>query len=147
MAAPDIDHPVVLFDGVCNLCSDYVQFLLERDDAGRLRFASLQSPPGERLLASCGYEADPLAGIVLVDQAGCHRKSDAVIRIAQHLGAPYSILRLGRVIPRRLRDWLYDVVANRRYQWFGTREECLRPTPERESRFLDDGMYPPAKDG
>lgn len=141
------DHPVVLFDGVCNLCNGTVRFLLRRDRGGRLRFASLQSPPGESLLAECGYDANPLAGIVVVDAHGCHRKSDAILRIAAHLGWPYRLLTPTRWVPQTVRDRLYDFVATHRYGWFGTRDACMRPTADRGGRFLDDGMYPPPERG
>lgn len=136
------DRPVVLFDGVCNLCNGTVQWLLDRDPEGRLRFASLQSPPGEALLEECGFE-DALAGIVVVDDEGCHRKSDAVLRIAHHLGWPYRLAVPARFVPRIVRDRVYEFVANRRYRWFGQREACMLPTPELRDRFLAEGMYPP----
>ena len=141
----DVDQPVVLFDGVCNLCNSTVQWLLDRDTDGVLRFASLQSPPGHALLERCSYADDPLAGLVVVDSTGCYQKSGAVLRIAYHLGWPYRAVYPTRIMPGRVRDWLYDVVATRRYEWFGTRDACLMPTPERRERFLDDGMYPPAE--
>ena len=135
--------PIVLFDGICNLCNGTVQYLIEQDTERTLRFASLQSPPGKALLERCGYGEDALAGIVLVDEAGCHRKSDAVLRIGGHLGWPHRAGMVFRVLPRRFRDFWYNVIADRRYDWFGQREACMMPTDDRRERFIEGGMYPP----
>jgi predicted DCC family thiol-disulfide oxidoreductase YuxK len=131
------DAPVVLFDGVCNLCVGSVQFLLEHDDEEVLRFAALQSAAGAELLAQCGLSADNMDSIVLGEGEDCYTKSDAALRIAGHLGGGFRLATPLGLVPRRLRDAVYDVVAEHRYRWFGRREECLRPTPEREARFLE----------
>lgn len=130
------DHPVLLFDGVCNLCEGFVQFVIRRDPNARFRFAPLQSAPGEQLLADCGWAGERLEGLVLVADGRCYRKSDAVIRTATRLGWPYRLLGPTRYLPRSLRDVCYDVVADRRYAWFGRKEECLVPTDDIRSRFL-----------
>jgi predicted DCC family thiol-disulfide oxidoreductase YuxK len=135
-------HPVVLFDGVCNLCVGSVQFLIERDPEARFRFAPLQSEVGERLVADCGLDSEAMDSVVLVDEGRCYVKSDAVIRIGRHLGGVYRLLSAGRLLPRRLRDAVYDVVAARRYGWFGRRDRCMMPTPDLRSRFLTEGPGP-----
>lgn len=139
------DHPIVLFDGVCNLCAGYVQFLVRRDPEGLFRFAPLQSTVGRRLLEEDGLDPDALDSIVLVEDGTCYVKSDAIIRIGTHLGGVYRLLGPGKYVPRALRNAVYDVVAANRYDWFGQRESCLMPTPELESRFLAGG--PAASDG
>ena len=133
------EHPVLLFDGVCNLCEWSVRFVIERDPEAKFRFAPLQSAVAEELLAACGYEGEQLDSVVLVDDGEWYAKSDAVIRATRYLGLPYSALRLSGVLPTRLRDRCYDFVAERRYRWFGKRDRCLMPTPERERRFLAGG--------
>jgi predicted DCC family thiol-disulfide oxidoreductase YuxK len=135
----DADHPVVLFDGVCSLCVGSVQFLIRHDDEGVLRFASLQSPAGDRLLEQCGESGTYMDSLVLVEGEDCYTKSDAALRIAAHLGGVFRLAAPLELLPRRLRDWGYDLVAKYRYQVFGRREECLRPTADLEQRFLDDG--------
>lgn len=132
---PD-DGPVVVFDGVCNLCTGTVRFVIPRDDAGRFRFAPLQSEPGERLYEACGEDADSPETFVVVEDGECRRKSTAAIRIAEGLGGVYRLATLARVVPRPLRDAVYDFVARHRYRLFGKRETCMRPTPEIEDRFL-----------
>lgn len=130
-------HPVVLFDGVCNLCTGYVQFIIRRDPDSRFRFAPLQSAIGRELVATCGRDPNSLDSIVLVDDGECHVKSDAVIRIAAGLGGIYHLARPFGILPRRFRDFWYDFVANRRYGWFGQKDHCMMPTPDIEARFLE----------
>lgn len=133
------DGPVVLFDGVCNLCNGAVQWLIERDDDGRLRFASLQSEAAARALRDAGVvDAATLPdSIVLIDEKGVHLRSTAALRIGATLGLPWSLGRIGLLVPRPLRDAVYSFIARRRYRWFGKRDACMRPTPDLASRFLD----------
>ncbi|MFA9415223.1 thiol-disulfide oxidoreductase DCC family protein [Natrinema sp. HArc-T2] len=137
-ANPD-DNPVVLFDGVCNLCNGFVQFILPRDTDGRFRFASLQSDVGQELLADHGLPTDELESVVLIEGDDCYTKSDAVIRIARLLGGVYTLLGPFRFLPRQLRDWAYDFVAARRYRWFGKKDQCTMPPSDVSvgERFLE----------
>lgn len=128
------DRPIVLFDGVCNLCSGAVQFLLEHDD-GQLRFAPLQSEPGQTLVDR--FDLDDADTIVFVEGEAAYTHSAAALRIARHLDSPWSWLGLLRYVPRPLRDLGYRLVARSRYRVFGTRDRCLLPTPEIKERFLD----------
>jgi predicted DCC family thiol-disulfide oxidoreductase YuxK len=132
-------HPVLLFDGVCNLCNRWIQFVIERDPDAVFRFAPLQSPAAQRALDKCGYDGDSLDSVVLVDDGECYAKSDAVIRTARHLGGVYRLLGPTGIVPRRLRNWLYDFVADHRYGWFGKRDQCMMPSPDVEDRFLAGG--------
>lgn len=127
---------VLLFDGVCNLCNGLVQFLLPRDRAGRLRFAPLQSDPGRALLARHDLPTASLETVVLVDGDRAYTKSAAAIRVAELLGWPYRLASVGRILPRRVRDWLYDVVAANRYDWFGRQDQCMVPDEDVSDRFL-----------
>ena len=130
------DGPVVLFDGVCNLCNGVVAFLVPRDTEGRLLFAPLQSDAGQELLARHGMPTEEFDSIVLVEGERAYTKSDAVIRIAELLGWPYRLARLGRVLPRGVRDWLYDLVAEHRYAVFGRKDRCMVPDEDVRDRFL-----------
>jgi predicted DCC family thiol-disulfide oxidoreductase YuxK len=129
------DGPVLLFDGVCNLCNGVVQFLLPRDRAGRLRFAPLQSAAGRELLARHDLPAD-LETVVLVEGDRAYTKSDAAIRVAELLGWPYRLAGIARLLPAGVRDRLYDVVATNRYDWFGRRDQCMVPDEDVSDRFL-----------
>lgn len=134
-AVPD-DVAVVVFDGVCNLCTGTVQFVIPRDPGGAFRFAPLQSDVGGALYELCGEDTDRPQTFVLIEDGECHRKSSAAIRIGERLGGLYRVATLGRLVPKPLRDWVYDRVANNRYSIFGKRDSCMMPTPDIESRFL-----------
>ena len=135
-SAGDTPHPVVLFDGVCNLCNGSVQFILKRDPRGRFRFASLQSEAGRSLMAEHGLDPDVLSSVVLVEDGRAWQESSAALRIARHLPGGWKLLRVFTVIPRPLRDAVYRWIARNRYRWFGKTETCWLPTPELRERFL-----------
>src|SRR5690606_12056108 len=129
---------IVLFDGVCNLCNAAVLFIIARDPAGRFRFAPLRSEFAVGLLASLGA-AVPRAGadsIVLIQDGRVYQRSDAALRIAAHLSGPWPLLSRLKVLPKALRDAVYDFVARNRYRWFGRQDACRVPTPELRERFL-----------
>jgi predicted DCC family thiol-disulfide oxidoreductase YuxK len=133
-------RPVILFDGVCNLCNSAVQWVIERDVDQRFHFASLQSDAARRELEGVleGEEIDALPdSIVLIDSDGVHTRSAAALRIARGLGSPYALLRLAVVVPRPLRDAIYNLIARNRYRWFGRRDTCMTPTADVAARFLD----------
>ena len=129
-------HPVLLFDGVCNLCHGVVRFVLDHDREARFRFAPLQSEVGRALLARFGLDADALDAVVLIDETGAHLRSDAALRVARRLGPPWSWLGPLAMIPRPLRDAVYDFIARHRYRWFGKKDACPLPRPEWRERFL-----------
>ena len=141
------DHPILLFDGVCNLCNRSIQFVIERDPEAVFRFAPLQSDVGEELLAECGLPADHMDSVILVENGDYYTKSDAALRTAKHLGGVYWLLWPLRVFPRRLRNAVYNFIAARRYRWFGKRDQCMMPTPDIAERFLAGGPgSPPAEE-
>ncbi|HUB78122.1 MAG TPA: DCC1-like thiol-disulfide oxidoreductase family protein [Bryobacteraceae bacterium] len=127
------DERIVLFDGVCNLCNGLVQFVLKRDARRRFRFASLQSEAARRALQG----EPPAETIVLIERGKTHLKSAAALRIARGLRFPWPLLYGLVVVPRPLRDMIYDWVARHRYAWFGKRESCMLPSPQMRGRFLD----------
>jgi predicted DCC family thiol-disulfide oxidoreductase YuxK len=124
---------IVLFDGICNLCNGAVRFILVRDPRGRFRFASLQSNVARRLLKGDG----PPETIILIDAGKIYSKSTAALRIARGLRFPWPLLYGLVIVPRFLRDVVYDWVARNRYRWFGKRDTCMLPTPQMKERFLD----------
>jgi predicted DCC family thiol-disulfide oxidoreductase YuxK len=130
-------HPVLLFDGVCNLCNGSVQLIIRRDPEGRFRFASLQSAAGQRYLDELRIDRQALDSLILVEGDRWSKESDAVLRIARHLGGPWKMLAVFRLVPGPLRDWAYRLIARNRYRWFGKRESCWLPTQELRERFLD----------
>jgi predicted DCC family thiol-disulfide oxidoreductase YuxK len=127
---------IVLYDGVCNLCSGTVRFIVKRDPARRFRFAALQSEAGRALLARYGLSADGTASIVLIQNGRAFQKSGAVLRILQQLHGPWALMGALRLVPRVIRDACYDMVAGRRYRWFGRKAACEVPTEDMRDRFL-----------
>ena len=134
-------HAVVLFDGDCSFCNATVRWTVERDPTARLRFAPLRSAAARRTVARADPDLDFDAlpdTIVLVDRAGVHTASTALLRIADHLRAPYPALALGLIVPRPLRDAAYGLFARNRYRWFGRDDDCPLPPPGFAARLLDD---------
>jgi predicted DCC family thiol-disulfide oxidoreductase YuxK len=130
-------HPaIVLFDGVCNLCTSTVQFIIKRDPHGYFTFASLQSEVGRTLLEDYGLQPDTLDTFVLVEGSRCFTRSDAALRVAKHLSGGWSLLRILSLVPKPIRDWGYTIIARNRYRWFGTHETCMVPSRDVLDRFL-----------
>jgi predicted DCC family thiol-disulfide oxidoreductase YuxK len=129
---------LVLFDGVCRLCVGGLGFIMPRDPQLRVRFAAMQSPVGQILLRRHGLPLDDFKSFAVLADGQVLQRSDAVIRIARALRQPWPVLGvILRLLPRPLRDALYDFVARNRYRWFGVRDTCFLPTPEIAARFID----------
>ncbi|MFQ5505309.1 MAG: thiol-disulfide oxidoreductase DCC family protein [Planctomycetota bacterium] len=130
------DRPVILFDGVCNLCNGLVNFIIDRDPCARIRFASLQAEPGQSLLRCHGLSTTQFDTLLLIEDGAVHLRSTAVLRIFRLLRWPWPLLYGCILVPRILRDFVYDRIARHRYPWFGRRESCRVPGPELGERFL-----------
>lgn len=129
--------PVVVFDGVCRLCSRWVQFLLRHDRHGRIRFAPMQGNAGRALLQQHGLDPDDPLSFLWVEAGRGYRDSDAILRIVDGFGGGWRLLRVLRLVPRPLRDACYRLIARNRYRWFGRRDTCLLPDAAQAARFLD----------
>lgn len=129
--------PIVLFDGVCKFCDASVNFILERDRAGRVRFAALQSATGQRFLRRFGLPTESFGSLVLIEGGRCWRRSTAALRITRHLGGLWPLASILLAVPPFLRDAAYDLFARNRYRWFGSLDACRVPTPETRRRFLE----------
>jgi predicted DCC family thiol-disulfide oxidoreductase YuxK len=130
------DNPVLLFDGECVFCSGWVQFLLKRDLEKRYRFIVAQTPLGEALYRHYGLKTRDYETNLLIDGGRAYNKSDATIRVLEGLGMPWALAGLARVVPRRIADAAYGVVARNRLKIAGRRESCMVPTAEVRERFL-----------
>jgi predicted DCC family thiol-disulfide oxidoreductase YuxK len=135
-SATHVQHPTLLFDGVCNLCNHSVQWVLLRDDTAIFRFAALQSDTGQQLLRQFGLSPEQFNTVVLVDGERIFLRSDAVLEIARRLGGGWQLLYVFKIVPRFLRDAIYNWVAQNRYRWFGRQESCMLPRPEWKGRFV-----------
>jgi predicted DCC family thiol-disulfide oxidoreductase YuxK len=132
-------HPVILFDGVCNLCNGFVQFVIDRDPRAQFRFASLQSAAAAALLNGArGVRRAVPDSVVLIEGDRLYTQSTAALRVARGLGFPWNLSYAFIVVPEPLRDAAYAWVARNRYRWFGKRDVCMVPTPALRERFLND---------
>lgn len=124
---------IIVFDGVCGFCNSFVQFVIQRDPQAYFSFASSQSKVGQALLETISDK--PVDSIVLSEEGKLWIKSDAVLRIYNHLGGLWSYCSWLRIVPRPIRDGLYDVFAKYRYI-FGVRQVCQLPTADERKRIV-----------
>ena len=127
---------IVLFDGVCNFCNGVVTFILARDKHRRFKFAPLQSRAAAEILQRFQIPSDSRDSVVLVDRGRCYTRSTAVLHIFRQLRGLWPLLYVFVLIPRALRDSLYDAFIKRRYRWFGKQDTCVVPSPEIRDRFI-----------
>jgi predicted DCC family thiol-disulfide oxidoreductase YuxK len=131
------DNPsIVLFDGHCTFCHGSVVFIIRRDHARRYKFASLQSDYGRDVLHRAGVTLENFDTMLLLEDGQVYDRSTAALRIARHLDGLWPVCYIFIIIPRPIRDLIYNWIARNRYDWFGRIEQCLLPTPEIRSRFL-----------
>ena len=128
---------MILFDGVCNLCNGFVNFVIARDPAGRFQFGPLQSPAARRLLESIDSREPWADSLVFVENGRIWTRSAAALRVARGLAFPWPLAYVFVVVPRPLRDWIYNRFARNRYRWFGKRAVCMMPAPALRARFID----------
>jgi len=134
-----ISHPVILFDGVCNLCSGSVQFIIRHDKKKLFRFASLQSPFGQAVMQQFSLPVTELNSFILLENNRIYTKSTGALRVAKELDGLYKLLYAFIAVPPFIRNGIYNYIAKRRYQWLGKKEACWIPTTELQSLFWDDG--------
>lgn len=128
---------IVLFDGVCNLCNNSVNFIIEHDKKDIFRFASLQSEYGKKLTSERGIKQAEVDSIVLIDPGNAYFvKSSAALEIAKELSG-YAWMRIFLYLPEGFRNFVYDIIAKNRYKWFGKKDSCMIPTKELKAKFLD----------
>ena len=128
---------IILFDGICNLCSGSVQFIIKRDPKGLFQFAALQSSFGQQQLEKFGFNKNELHSIILIRNDQSFQRSDAILEIAKKLSGVWPIFYTFKILPRFFRDGLYNWIARSRYKFFGKKDSCWLPTPALKSRFLE----------
>ncbi len=131
------EHPVILFDGVCNLCSSVVQFIIKHDPKQMFRFASLQSSVAKRLLEEYHLPSNEMNTFVLIEKDKAYTHSTGALRISRHLKGGWPLAYSFIIVPRFIRDAVYKFISKKRYNWFGKKKSCWIPKPEWESLFLD----------
>jgi predicted DCC family thiol-disulfide oxidoreductase YuxK len=128
---------VVLFDGVCNLCSSSVQFILKRDKKDQFLFGSLQGTYGQQNLKKYNLPLSDFNSFMLLEGELLYTKSSGALRMLKHLGGGWQLLYTFIIVPKFIRDAVYNFIANNRYRWFGKKEECWVPKQEWKQKFLD----------
>ena len=128
---------IVLFDGVCNLCSSSVQFILKKDKKDQFLFGSLQGEAGQQYLKQFNLPEDTFNSFMLVEDKTLYTRSTAALRMLKHLGGGWSLLYAFIIVPKFIRDAVYNLVAKNRYKWFGKKDACWIPTPALKAKFLE----------
>lgn len=133
-------HNIILFDGVCVLCSAWANFMIQHDPQYQFKLVSAQSKLGQQLLSTYQLPTDHFETMVLLEQGQLYTESTAFLRIIQRVGFPYSMLKYGKVIPKVVRDFAYRRIALNRYWLFGQTEQCYVVTPDIQQHFLSDEL-------
>ncbi|MFT5077074.1 MAG: putative DCC family thiol-disulfide oxidoreductase YuxK [Flavobacteriaceae bacterium] len=129
-------HKIILFDGVCNLCNSSVNFVIKKDKNDVFRFAALQSEIGKQYINKFNIDPSQTDSIILIDGDKHYIKSTAALNVTKSLKGGYPLLYAFIIVPKFIRNWVYDVIAKNRYKWYGEKESCMIPTPELKSKFL-----------
>lgn len=128
---------IILFDGVCNLCNNAIQFIIKRDRKDVFRYAALQSELGQQLTKERGIDTQLVDSMILLEPGVAYFvKSDAALEISKEFGGLWGLLQVFSWLPASLRNPIYDLVARNRYKWFGKKDQCMIPTPELQAKFL-----------
>ncbi|NNC50589.1 MAG: DUF393 domain-containing protein [Flaviramulus sp.] len=129
---------LILFDGICNLCNNSVQYVIKNDKKNLFMFTAIQSETGKKIIEEFKIDTAKTDSILLyTPEKGIDYKSTAAIKIAYQLGFPQNLLGIFYIIPPFIRNWVYDYIAKNRYKWYGKKDACMIPTPELKSKFLD----------
>ncbi|MEW4924993.1 DCC1-like thiol-disulfide oxidoreductase family protein [Algibacter sp. 2305UL17-15] len=129
---------LILFDGVCNLCNNSVQYVIKHDKNNLFLFTALQSEVGQKIIEHYNIDTSKTDSILLyTPEKGIEQKSTAALEVASKLGFPRNLMRIFFIIPPFIRNWVYNFIAKNRYKWYGKKEACMIPTPDLKSKFLE----------
>jgi len=127
---------IILFDGICNLCNNAVQFIIKRDKKHHFLFTSLQSDAAQDILLQFQLKNSDLNSIIFIEDEKIYQKSTAVLRISKQLNGLWKLNYAFIIIPKFIRDFIYDIIAKKRYGWFGKREHCMIPSAALKKYFF-----------
>ncbi|MEM9984506.1 MAG: thiol-disulfide oxidoreductase DCC family protein [Bacteroidota bacterium] len=130
------DYPVVIFDGVCNLCNASVDFIIRQDKKGKIKVTANQHDAGQQILLENGLRPEQVETLYLLENGKLYDRSTAALGIARQLGFPWSLAYVFIVIPKPIRDGVYRWIARNRYRWFGKKDSCRLPTAEERAYFI-----------
>lgn len=131
------NNPIILFDGVCNYCNFWVKFAIKRDRKRVLKFAPLQSEGAKKILQSIGINPSSLSSVILIDNWKVYTQSSAALRMCKYLDGGWKLFFGLIIIPKPIRNFVYNIIAHNRYKWFGKKKNCMIPKNEERDRFLD----------
>lgn len=130
-------NPVILFDGVCNLCNSSVQFVIKHDPKKKFRFASIQGDYGQQVLKKFHLPPDSLNSFILLEDNQIYTHSTGALKVAKQLSGAWPMLYAFIIIPPFIRNAVYQFIAKNRYKWFGKKETCAIPSPELKALFYN----------
>lgn len=132
------DKKIILFDGICNLCDNSVQYVIKHDKKDSFRFVALQSDLGQKIVKHIGIDITKTDSVILYEPGiAYYYKAQAAIRIANEIGGIYSFLTVFSILPNSFLNFIYDYIAKNRYKWYGKKETCMIPTEEQKAKFLE----------
>ena len=131
------DNPLVLFDGICNFCNYWVNFAIKRDKKNRLKFTPIQGETAKKILPQYSISTNSLSSVIFIDKGKAYTQSSAALKICRYLNGGWKLFYGLNIIPKPIRDFVYNIIARNRYKWFGKKDSCMIPSPEIKSRFLD----------
>ena len=132
------EHPIILFDGVCNFCNAAINFIIRQDSRKIFRFAALQSAAGQQLLKQYQLPTINFGSFILIDNGAVYQKSAAALKVYSQLAWYWKWTQIFWIVPAFVRNGVYDVIAKNRYKWFGKKDACMIPTPDIRNRFLPE---------
>jgi predicted DCC family thiol-disulfide oxidoreductase YuxK len=131
------EKSLILFDGVCNLCNGFVNFLIVRDKKNKFQFGSLQSAKVQSILSEYQHSYNDISTVIVIENNKLYSHSTAVLKIVRKLGGAWPLLYVFIIIPKPIRDFFYKLVAKNRYRMFGKKDTCMIPTPELKAKFVE----------
>lgn len=131
------NHDIILFDAICVICNSWAKFLIKYDTQAKFKLASVQSPLGEAILKYYGMSTTEYSTMLVIKDGQHYLESTALLKVMQHLGLPFSLMKAGYLMPRPIRDFLYRRIALNRYQLFGTTDTCIIPSAKNRQHFLE----------
>jgi predicted DCC family thiol-disulfide oxidoreductase YuxK len=130
-------QPLILFDGVCNFCNSSVNFVIKKDKKAQIQFAPLQSEKGRLFLRQYNYPENNLNSFVFIEDGKVYTQSTAALRVSRYLKGLWPLCYGFIIVPKFIRNGIYNWVAKNRYKWFGKKDQCMIPSPNVRSRFLN----------
>jgi predicted DCC family thiol-disulfide oxidoreductase YuxK len=131
------DEKIILFDGVCNFCNYWVNFAIKHDRKKKLKFTTLQGEKAKQILPQYNINPTSLSSVIFIDKGKAYTQSSAAIKICKHLNGGWKLFYGLIIVPKFIRDAIYNWIARNRYKWFGKKDSCIVPTSELRERFLD----------